>query len=78
MVLNMKECGRRINSTEWVKKHGLMEHAMKDNMLKVRKTAEVNLNGQMDLPMMVNSSIIIYMDMEFMCGLMTEDMKANG
>ena len=78
MVLNTRDCGKRINNTEWVKKHGLMEHAMKGSMLKGRKMAEESSNGLMDLLMMVNSLIIIYTAMEFMSGLMIDDMKDNG
>jgi hypothetical protein len=55
MALNMRDYGKRTNSTEWEKKHGLMELAMKANMLKERKTAEGSLNGLMDLPTMVSS-----------------------
>lgn len=70
--------GKMINNMVLVKKLGLMVHIMRDNMKKERNMGKGNQFLLMDLCMKVNLIIMIFMVVEYMFGLIIEDMKENG
>ena len=78
MELNTQVFGKMINNMEMVKKLGLMEHIMKDNMKKGRNMEKGSQFLQIVLCMKDNSIIMTYMDMEFMYGQTIENTKGNG
>lgn len=48
MEQNMLDIGKMICSMVMVKKLGLMDHSLKENILTVKRTAKVSINGLMD------------------------------
>lgn len=78
MEQDTKDIGKRINSMVEVKKHGLMVHAMKVNILKERKMELDTLSGLMDQHIRVNLLIITFTGEVCMYGQMRGDMMVNG
>lgn len=78
MAQDTKESGLKISNTASELKDGLMEHLTRDNMLKERSMAKVNLHGLIRAPSLVISSIITSTVLVFMNGLMEEFTLATG
>ena len=70
--------GRMIFSTVTARKHGLMVHHLKVNMLMVKRKVKVHTNGLMDLVLQEVGLRTKLTDMEFINGLMVEDLKVAG
>mmetsp|Transcript_42672 Transcript_42672/g.30779 ORF Transcript_42672/g.30779 Transcript_42672/m.30779 type:complete len:211 (+) Transcript_42672:339-971(+) len=78
MELNTKVIGRMTCNMERVKRSGKMDQAMKVHTKKDSNMDQVNTNGTTDLDMMVSGPIIKSTVMEFIFGLMADDMKDIG
>lgn len=76
--LDMKVIGKKINNMEKDLKHGLMEPAIEETMLKVKNTGQVVSLGLMEVLILVNSMIITLKESEFINGQTEENMMVNG
>jgi hypothetical protein len=78
MVLNMKVNGKKTSNMAKERKHGLMEHAMKATMLKVKRMVLESLYGLMALLTQESSLTITFMEEECTCGQTIDAMKESG
>lgn len=77
MVQNSWEIGLRINSMVTEQKNGQMGQSMKGSIIWEKSKGEENLLGLMDQFMMVNFTIIIFMELAYICGMMAENSAVN-
>ena len=77
-VLSIMESGRRTSNTVMEEKHGLMVQCMRETTCLERSMEEGNSNGQTDLFMLENSTIIILRAKESTSGQMEGLMTALG
>jgi len=68
----------RISNMDTVLKYDPMAQSMRVTMKWAENKAKVILNGLMEVLMKVISIIIIFMVLEFMNGLMVEDIRESG
>jgi ribosomal protein L10 len=78
MERNMRATGKKTSSMDTVKKHGLMEHAMKGIIKKEKKTALENSFGLMDPLIKETLLTIIYMVLVSILGQTEENIMENG
>ena len=78
MARAMKGTGARINSTGMARRHGLMELATKVNTKRVKRMAMVNLFGLMAQLIKANLSTIIFMEWEYILGLIKGNITVSG
>ena len=60
------------------KKKGLIIHIMLDSIMRVKNKATANINGLMEVFIMATGSIIKYMVMALIFGLMVDSIVVNG
>jgi hypothetical protein len=75
MELDTVECGSMTNRMEWEKKSGLMDHLMKEGIMKGKNKEEGSLSGLMDLIILENGKIIRCMVKGFSFGWMAGNLK---
>ena len=78
MVHNIMGIGQMINNMDLVQKYGQMVLGMRDNIYMEKNMEKENLIGLITHRMLENSQRIIYMERDFINGLMVESIKVNG
>jgi hypothetical protein len=78
MALNMKANGKKINNMALEKRSGLMALSLKETTLTARNKEKGHSHGQMEAHTKVIFMKTIYMEEEFIAGLMAEYIMVLG